>query len=200
MNIYNYIGKEIDNPIRSNNDLGDIRNLWHKVQKQRVKNLTLRSPDIASMRYTLLYYVPGLTTFCGIRGIPVITGFMSGCYLFRYRSKGELRAAHIGTHDTKKEFSDKAKDAWKSLVEKPHITEVWGFDPLKDVSQRLLQKAMAKIKIGTPKIIGIWDSNGSSRIGVVLEHHNDPFKVFLVGIEYAPLRPWSSIKDDPKMQ
>jgi hypothetical protein len=197
MNIYNYIGKEIDNPIRSNNDLGDIRNLWHKVQKQRVKNLTLRSPDIASMRYTLLYYVPGLTTFCGIRGIPVITGFMSGCYLFRYRSKGELRAAHIGTHDTNDDLSNKAKNAWKSLVKRPHITEVWGFDPLKDVSTRLLLEAQ---KVGVPQIVGIWDSNGSSRIGVVAIPRGKLNKRILVGIEYAPLRPWSSIKDDPKMQ
>lgn len=197
MNIYDFVGEEMNDPIRSNTAVGDLRNIWHKVQKQRLKNQTLRSTSGKSAQYTLLYFVPGLTTYCGIRGIPVITGYMSGCYLFRYRSNGELRAAHVGTHDTNKEWSDKAKDAWKSLTRQAHITDIWGFDPLRDVSTRLLMDAQ---RVGTPEVVGIWDGNGGARIGVVANPRQKFGKKVLVGIEPAPLRPWASIQNDAKMQ
>ncbi|WP_444995365.1 hypothetical protein [Aliikangiella sp. IMCC44359] len=197
MNIYDFVGEEMDDPIQSNNNIGDLRNLWHKVQKQRLKNRILRSTSGKMIQHTLLYYVPGLTTYCGMRGLPVITGYMSGCYLFRYRSRGELRAAHVGTHDTNKEWNDKAKDAWKSLTRQRHITDIWGFDPLKDVSMKLLMDAQ---KIGAPQVMGIWDGNGSARIAVMANPRGRAGKKVLVGIEAAPLRAWASIQNDPKMQ
>ncbi len=197
MNFMNLIGEEMESPIKSNNAVGDLRGQWHKVQKQRSKNQLIRTTSGKSQIYTLLYFIPGLTTFCGIRGIPVMTGFMSGCYLFRYRSRGQLRAAHVGTHDTKEEWSNKAKSAWKSLVAKNHITDVYGFDPLKDVSMKLLMEAQ---KIGTPEVVGIWDGNGAARIGVMANPPGKFSKKILVGIERARLRPWSSIQHDAKMR
>jgi hypothetical protein len=127
----------------------------------------------------------------------VLTGYMSGCYLFRFRHNGELRAAHVGTHDTLKEWSDKAKAAWKALTVAPGVSEVFGFDPLKDVDIRLLQEGA---KIGNPQIIGIWEGNGSARIGVIATPPGHPGKKKLVGLQPAPLRPWLSIQQDPKMQ
>lgn len=197
MTIYDFIGEEFNEPIQSNNSVGDLRTLWHKVQRQRLKNQILRSTSGKILPFTLLYYIPGLTTYCGIRGIPIITGYMSGCYLFRYRSNGELRAAHVGTHDTNKEWNDHAKDAWKSLTRQPHISDIWGFDPLKDVSMKLLMEAQ---RVGNPQVVGIWEGNGAARIGVMANPVGKPGKKILVGIEAAPLRPWESIQNDPKMQ
>lgn len=198
MNIYDFIGEVINEPIKSNSAISDVRTLWHRPQKQRLKNQVLRSDSGKTITYTLLYFVPGLTTFCGLRyGTPVITGYMSGCYLFRYRRHGELRAAHVGTHDNLKEWSDKAKDAWKSYASKDYITDIWGFDPLKDVSMKLLMEAN---KLGSPQVAGIWDHNGSSRIAVLANSQKHLGKKILVGIEPAPLRSWSAIRNDPKMQ
>jgi len=197
MTIYDFVGEVIDEPIKSNNAVGDVRLLWDKAQVQRLKNLTLRSINGKTLPYTLLYFIPGLTTFCGIRGIPVITGYMSGCYLFRFRHHGELRAAHVGTHDTLTQWSDKAKDAWKSFARSPSVSDIVGFDPLKDVSMRLLAEGQ---KIGNPQVAGIWDGNGGARIAVVATPKGHPGKKMLVGIESAPLRPWASIQHDPKMQ
>lgn len=116
-NIYDFVGEVVDEPIKSNNAAGDIRLLWDKPQRQRLRNQTLRSASgNKTMTYTLLYYIPGLTTYCGLHGIPIITGYMTGCYLFRYRQNGELRVAHVGTDDLKQDWSDKAKAAWKSIV------------------------------------------------------------------------------------
>lgn len=174
-----------------------MRSQWHKPQKQRLKNQLIRTEGGKTQTYTLLYFVPGLITYCGIRGIPVMTGFMSGCYLFRYRSRGELRAAHIGTHDTNEEWSNRAKSVWKSYVARNHITDVYGFDPLKDVSTKLLNAA---VKIGTPEVVGMWDGNGAARIGVMANPRGKFSKKVLVGVETARLRPWSSIQHDAKMR
>ncbi|WP_330947590.1 hypothetical protein [Thermomonas sp. LB-4] len=194
--MYDFINEEFDNPIKSA-AVGSLSGLQHKMQKQRTKNQTLTSNSGKTMSYTLLHYVPGLSTFCGIRGTTVITGFMSGCYLFRYRRHGELRAAHIGTHDTNQAWSKQAKDVWKSYVTRPHISDVFGFDPARDVSDQLLADAA---KLGTPRIIGLWEGNGNARVGVFATPAQRPTKAILVGIEHARLRPWSSIKNDPKMR
>ena len=138
MNIHNFVGQVIDEPIKSNTEVGDVRLLWHKPQLQRAKGQTLRSTSGNTLPYTLLYFIPGLTTHCGIRGQTVLTGYMSGCYLFRFRYNGVLRAAHVGTHDNLKDWSDKAKDAWKALARHPGVSDIYGFDPLKDVSTNLL--------------------------------------------------------------
>ena len=197
MQISDFIGKAFDVPIRSNNAIGDIRSLWDTPQKQRLKGQILRATDGKTMPYTLLYYIPGLVTYCGIRGVPVLTGYMSGCYLFRYRSRGELRAAHVGTDSDNQEFNRHAKACWKAYVNRPHVTNVEGFDPLRDVSTDLMMKARAA---GTsPQVIGVWEGNGAMRVGMVVTDKNQLGKLILVGLEYARLRPWASIQNDPKM-
>jgi hypothetical protein len=95
------------------------------------------------------------------------------------------------------EWNDNAKSAWKSLTQQPHIIDIWGFDPLKDVSMKLLMDAQ---KAGPPEVVGIWDSNGSARIGVMANPPGKIGKKILVGIEPAPLRPWASIQNDSKMR
>lgn len=196
MNIHDFAGQKIFNPIKSRN-VPDLKAQWDQVRKIRDKGQTLLSMDRRlMMTITQLYYVPGLTTYCGIAGTPVLTGFMSGCYLFRYRENGALRAAHVGTHDTNAEANKKAKDAWKSLIAQPHITDVFGYDPAKDVSMRLM---LAAAKFGSPKVFGMWEGNGSVRVGVMSQDHHDLSTWTLVGVEPVPLRPWSSIQHDPKM-
>lgn len=194
MNIYDFIGQKIINPITSKN-VPDLKSQWDQAREVCDKNLTLQSADRRkSIPYTQLYYVPGLTTYCDIAGTPVLTGFMSGCYLFRYRQNGQLRAAHIGTHDTNKEANDKAKAAWKALVASPGVTDVFGYDPAKDISMGLIQKGA---RIGAPNVFGMWEGNGGTRVGIIVRHQDNSWT--LVGIEHAPLRPWSSIQNDPKM-
>jgi hypothetical protein len=195
MNIQDFIQEQIDNPITSKS-VPDLTKLWGQAQKIRDLGQTLKSADgRKTMTYTQLYYVPGLTTYCGIHGTPILTGYMSGCYLFRYRDNNAMQAAHVGTHDTNKEANDHAKDAWKNLVAQTHITDVFGYDPVRDVPQALIDEAT---KIGVPNIFGMWEGNGAVRVGVIARHHRGDGWT-LIGVEPAPLRPWSSIRDDPKM-
>jgi len=197
MALQDIVGKSINEPIRSNNAVGDVRLLWHKVQKQRLKGLHLNASDGTTLAYTLLYYIPGLTTFCGVRGTPILTGYMSGCYLFRYKRHGELRVAHVGTDDTKANWSTQAKNAWKSFANRPYVTDIYGFDPINDISDDLMARAA---RAGSnPQIIGAWEGNGSARIGMVVNDRAQVGRRIIVGFEAAPLRSWREIQTDPKM-
>jgi len=195
MNIHDFVGEKIFNPIKSKN-VPNLKEQWDQVRKVRDKGHTLLSVDRRKMMtFTQLYYVPGLTTVCGISGVPVLTGFMSGCYLFRYRDNGALYAAHVGTHDTNQKANDKAKAAWKNHIAQAHITDVFGYDPARDVSLGLIQQAA---KIGAPNVFGMWEGNGGVRVGIIARHQDNSWT--LVGVEAVPLRPWSSIQNDPKMR
>jgi hypothetical protein len=194
MNVYDLVGDKIINPITSKAS-PDLRSLWDEPREVCDLNQTLWSADRRKNAvFSQLYYIPGLTTFCDIRGAPILTGFMSGCYLFRYRDRGALRAAHVGTHDTNKDWNDKAKAAWKGLAGRAEVTDIFGFDPARDVSIQLVQKAA---KFGAPNIVGLWEGNGAARIGVIARGADNSWT--LVGFEHAPLRPWASIQNDPKM-
>lgn len=197
MYLSDMIGKSVNEPIHSNNSLGDIRAFWDSPQKQRVKGQHLLAKDGTSLTYTLLYFIPGLTTYCPHRRTPILTGYMSGCYLFRYRLHGQLYVAHVGTHDTNQEWSDKAKSAWKTFVASQPVTDVMGFDPLKDVSDTLLARAMS---VGSkPAIMGAWEQDGSARVCVVANDKANDGNRIIVDLEYARLRPWHEIQTDPKM-
>lgn len=73
---------------------------------------------------------------------------------------------------------------------------MFGYDPVRDVPRSLIDEAAQE---GVPGIFGIWERNGAMRVGVV----SCPFKsdrtCTLVGVKAAPLRPWSSIRNDRKM-
>lgn len=107
-----------------------------------------------------------------------------------------MRVAHVCTHDTLAEWSTKAKDAWKALVA-AGATDIVGFDPINDVSNGLMQRAVAAG--GNPQIIGAWEANGSARIGMVVTDAATTKRV-IVGLEHAPLRQWREIANDAKMR
>lgn len=196
MSIYDFVGQQIDNPIK-NNGAPVKSTMYGEPQKLRALNQTLRTLDGSKqMQFTLLYYVAGLTTYCGIRGTPILTGFMSGCYLFRFRKNGVLRAAHVGTDNTNETLNVAAKKAWRKLTDDRSVSDIYGFDPAKDVSDALLAEAQ---KLGgAMQVIGLWEGNGAMRVGLVSTSQDG--KMTLVGFEPAPLRPWSSIQHDPKMR
>ncbi|MEY1555827.1 hypothetical protein AB3Y40_09355 [Yoonia sp. R2331] len=185
-------------PIRHNAAVGDIRPLWDRPRKLRLKNQGTVASDGTALQNTLLYYIAGLTTFCGLRHVPVITGYMSGCYLFRYRRNGDMRVAHVGTHDANAELSTRAKDAWKAYAAQPHITEIYGFDPIRDVSDNLMRTTIGQGP--DPKIFGAWDPNGIAYIGMSVDDPAIPGNRLVTGVEPAPMRSWAMIAHDTKMQ
>lgn len=196
MPLHDIVGKSINEPIKSNNSVGDVRLLWGTAQQQSLTGQTLTALDGTTLGYTLLYYIPGLTTWCAVGGAPILTGYMSGCYLFRYKVAGQMRVAHVGTDDTKADWSKRAKDAWKALAA-GGATEIMGYDPINDISDDMMQRAVGA---GTnPQIIGAWEANGAARVGMVVTDTANAGKRIIVGFEHAPLRSWREIQNDVKM-
>ena len=195
MRIADFVKESFDPPIKSDPALKDVRNLWDRPHMARLKHQQLKA-GAKVLPYTLLYYQPGLVTHAGLRGETILTGNMSGCFLFRYRRQGQLRVAHVGTDLEHPELSKEAKKVWKDYVARPDITDVWGYDPAKQVSMRLLTEAMA---LGGGAIIGIFDTNGNPMIGVLAED-KVTHKVRLVGLDNAFLQPWAQIANDKKFQ
>jgi len=197
MRLEDFIGETFDDPCRSIPIGGDIRDLWDKPQRLRERGKILRSASGKTMVYTQLAYVPGLTATCGVRGVPILTGYMSGCFLFRYTdADGQMRVAHVGTDIDNPEAGDKAKAAWKTIANNPNVTNVMGFDPLKDVTWSLLTKAQS---FGVPQIVGYWDVHGIARVAVFATPPLDMSKRILVAVESALMKPWDVIKNDRKM-
>lgn len=80
--------------------------------------------------FTFLKYVPGRTTVAPL-GHGVLTGPISGCYLFRYTQGGGTYMSHVGTADDPGDIrSVQAKNDWLTLVGQPGTTNVFGGTPI----------------------------------------------------------------------
>ncbi len=190
MSIYQMIGEKFPDPIKVNGAVGDLRRVWDTAQNHCLVGQSMRSESGKVLNYTLLYYTAGLTTWCAGGAATVLTGYMSGCFLFRYRQHGQIRFAHVGTDSVSKDLNDHAKASWKALTRSPGVTDIFGYDPLAEVSD--IQLAIA-LKVGTPEIMGIWEPNGATRIGIVAKLRHEPEKRILVEVVHAPLQPWATL-------
>ena len=80
--------------------------------------------------FFFLKYVPGRTTVAPL-GHGVLTGPISGCYLFRYILAGVTYMSHVGTaDDPADDRSVQAKADWLTLVGQPTISHVFGGTPI----------------------------------------------------------------------
>lgn len=197
MSLQNLVGKTFPNPIVKDPGTPDGSALWgrHDVFNRRARGQTLRATDGTTLTYDLLYYIEGLTTYCALHGNAILTGMMTGCYLFRFRSRGEWRVAHCGTDGNSAANTARAKADWKRYAASAHVTDIMGCNPASDISAGLLQAAA-----GRPAgIIGAWEANGAFRIGL-FTFGTDMSMATLAGLEPAPLRPWSEIQNEPRMR
>lgn len=197
MSLQSLVGKTFRNPIVKDPGTPQGSALWgtHDVFNKRARGQTLTATDGTTLRYDLLYYIEGLTTYCSLQGNPILTGMMTGCYLFRYRSRGELRVAHCGTDSNSAANTDRAKADWRRYAASTHLTDIMGCNPAADASASLLRAANGRAS----SIIGAWEANGAFRIGL-LTFGNDMSMATLAALEAAPLRPWSEIQNEPRMR
>jgi len=80
----------------------------------------------ASWNFTFLNYCPGDVTVAPV-GAGVLTGPLSGCYVFRYTEGGVSKVAHVGTADTQADArSIKAKNDWMQFTALPGVTNIVG--------------------------------------------------------------------------
>ena len=80
----------------------------------------------ANWNFTFLNYCPGDVTVAPVGG-GVLTGPLSGCYVFRYTEGGVPKVAHVGTADAQSDArSIKAKADWMQFTALPGVTNIVG--------------------------------------------------------------------------
>lgn len=76
--------------------------------------------------FTFLNYCPGYVTVTPV-DTGVLTGPLSGCYVFRYTENGVPKVAHVGTADDPgDERSINAKDDWVQFIKLAKATSIMG--------------------------------------------------------------------------
>lgn len=149
--------------------------------------------------YDLLQYVPGLVTAMPLSTDGILTGWMSGCYLFRYIWRGTRYVAHVGTDVNSPENTRIAKQIWRDFVERQGPIDVVGCNVVRETPLDALaacQSAMLE-----PKVAGYFAPNGSARILTFGKHilGTEGTGVYhkLVNVGMMPMTSWTALRNLP---
>ncbi len=146
---------------------------------------------------SFLEYLPGEVTTVRLQR-PVLTGPMSGCYLFRYVVGGP-RIAHVGTHDLGADapLSLRAKANWRAYIAQSNALQVMGATPADFYSAHERANAQVGKLGGVPQVYGLFDPGGESYavllapVGSDLTTQKD--LMIFIAIKTMHLQPWSAI-------
>lgn len=158
--------------------------------------------------FTYLKYVPGAVTVAALGG-GVMTGPLSGCYIFRYTQNGQ-KVAHVGTASSPVDVGTiAAKRAWRTLVAAANVNNITGSSPANCISYH--DASNARIKAGRPQdaanaiIVGYYTGVASYAMLVTpVPQFNLPnaFKgryLLRVGaVKQMIMEPWDTIRVGPK--
>jgi hypothetical protein len=116
-------------------------------------------PSGGIWNFTWLKFVPGWVTIAPLTA-PVLTGPMSGCYLFSYMDGAQQYVAHVGT--SAKPSSDESiavKKAWRAFIGRPGVSNVTGADPFALFSNEEILRPRGKL-VPPSKVVGYFDGAG----------------------------------------
>jgi hypothetical protein len=159
-----------------------------------------RRPQVAGQPHwiiSFLDYFPGKVTVAQLAQFPVLTGPMSGCFLFRYNEQGgSTWCAHVGTSETE-EVSVEAKRNWKSFAQTRMATHILGQSPFNFFDVPTLRSA-AKFAGGPPQIYGLFEPGPDGKFYAILLariQSGDMAKLVKVhAIRESYLQPWEVIE------
>lgn len=152
-----------------------------------------------------LKYVPGAVTVAPLQGRPVMTGPLSGCYIFRY-TQNTPKLAHVGTaHNALDAATLSAKTAWGGVMADRAVNSVTGSSPFHVWTGNDFQNAMI-VKGGEPPItVGYYTDTGSYAMllsKVPNTHLPTAFKgramLRVSSVKQMTMQTWDAIKRGPK--
>ncbi len=156
------------------------------------------NPVGTTWQFTFLKYCAGEVTTCALAG-GVLTGPMSGCYLFRYTGpNGKPSVAHVGTDVTPESPGTiRAKAIWQTVVATPKHNAV-GDSPIKTITPKDMEKIVRENSEGgrLPILCGYFE--GQNAWAVLFSHavvDKKPVKGVLkiAMVRKLPLLQWSAI-------
>lgn len=159
--------------------------------------------------FRFLWYVPGHVTDCGLTD-PVLTGPMTGCYLFRFTQAGQTRVAHVGTNLTPTDAKSlEAKAYWAKFLMGGGASNVVGANPVATITTNdMVQGTLAAVGLGlelsgSASVCGYFA--GGSAYAMLFVPIKQPQAgaggmsrlLYVADCKPMPLRPWSAIQNDP---
>jgi hypothetical protein len=157
--------------------------------------------------FTFLQYVTGAVTVAS-RNKSVLTGPMSGCFLFKYTDQRTgMVVAHVGTANAANSIATKiAKKSWSDVARQRTVSNIAGASPyaLFNFDNEI---APAMLAIGhTPMVAGYFEQGDGSAYSMLLSPvppaMNPPvtpmLKVSLV--KRMPLSSWNTIRNLQEFQ
>src|SRR3954468_20774495 len=151
--------------------------------------------------FTFLKYFAGVVTTAGLQ-TAILTGPMSGCYLFTYTKDGQRKLAHVGTGDTPGcEETINVKKAWRKLL--AGITgEAMGVSPLDYFTPAEFRAAMFPGG-RLPQVVGSFETRPYAMLLAPVPAAMAPPAVSLLKvakIKPMTLKPWTTIQNSPKFR
>jgi hypothetical protein len=119
---------------------------------------------MAAWNISFLDYFPGKVTAVQLSQYPVLTGPMSGCYLFRYQDQGSTWCSHVGTGETE-EVTTQGKRNWKLYAQSQMATDIWGQSPYRFFDDTALGAAADIAEGRRPHIFGLFQPNQTGKEG-----------------------------------
>ena len=150
-----------------------------------------------------LKYVPGAVTVAPLQGRPVMTGPLSGCYIFRYTQNGS-KLAHVGTSHTPTDPGTlAAKTAWGGVMADRAVNNVTGSSPFHCFTALDFQNAVIS---GLPPIIVAYYTDAASYAMLLSKVPTATLPLSYRGrallrvssVKQMTLQPWAAIRRGPK--
>lgn len=125
----------------------------------------LRMTNVSTLGFTMrmpvhhawLDYAPGRTATLPMGPYDVLTGYMSGCIIANWTSKGVRYAGHVGTIDSRPDVNRPLKRKFAFAMSK----DTKGFNPLGAWPAHEVQAILSKIKpMPNPRIFGLVTTRG----------------------------------------
>lgn len=149
--------------------------------------------------FVFLQYVAGAVTVAS-RQKSVLTGPMSGCFLFKYRDGGPEKIAHVGTANAPdSEETKTAKQSWQSVARQRQVSEMAGASPYNvfqfdEISGAVLATGYI------PMVAGYFDSAGpaySMLLSPVPPAMNPPVTPMLKvsAVKRMALSSWNTVRN-----
>jgi hypothetical protein len=149
--------------------------------------------------FAFLQYVAGAVTVASHQK-SVLTGPMSGCFLFKYSDGGPEMVAHVGTANAEDSAATKtAKDSWRHVASLRQVSNIAGASPVTVFSFGEISAAM--LEPGhTPMVAGYFDRAGpaySILLSPVPTAMKPPVTPMLKvsAVKQMPLTSWNTIRN-----
>jgi hypothetical protein len=114
--------REVPTPLIYDGLDGRLIDPYLRTMNVSTLGLTMRMP----IQYAWLDYAPGRTSRLPIGPYDVLTGYMSGCIITRWTSRGVRYAGHVGTIDSRPDVNRPLKRTYAFAMGR----DTTGFNPL----------------------------------------------------------------------